>query len=86
MILNDCKYKQLNYGNAKEIFSIIQDSNENPTCNSLGPSDAIWRQKTGSTLVQVMARQHQAITWTNVDLSSVRSSDILLKAISQQVP
>ena len=29
--------------------------------------------------------RHQAITWTNVDLSSVRSSDILLRAISQQV-
>ena len=28
---------------------------------------------------------HQAITWTNVDLSSVRSRDILLRAISQQV-
>ena len=27
----------------------------------------------------------QAITWTNVDLSSVRSNDILLRAISQQV-
>ena len=30
--------------------------------------------------------QHQAITWTNVELSSVRSSDIHLKAISKELP
>ena len=29
--------------------------------------------------------RHQTITWTNVDLSSVRSSDILLIAISQKI-
>ena len=29
--------------------------------------------------------RHQAITWTNVDLSSVRSSDIQLRAISQDI-
>ena len=29
--------------------------------------------------------QHQAITWTNVDLSSVRSCDIHLKTISQEL-
>ena len=58
-----------------------------PWINSLGPSDAIRRQKTGSTLAQVMlvAWRHQAITRTNVDLSSVRSSDIFLGTISQQV-
>ena len=28
---------------------------------------------------------HQAITWTNVDSSSVRSSDIHLKASSQEI-
>ena len=28
----------------------------------------------------------QAITWTNVDLSSVRSNDIYLMAILQDVP
>ena len=56
--------------------------------NSLGPSDAIWWQKTGSTLVQEMAC---CLTAPNhylnqYSLSSVRSSDILLRAISQQVP
>ena len=30
--------------------------------------------------------RHQAITWTNVDLSSVRSSDIHLRASSQEIP
>ena len=34
----------------------------------------------------IMAWQHQAITWTNVDLSSVRSGDIQLRAISQEMP
>ena len=28
---------------------------------------------------------HQAITWTNVDLSSIRSSDIHLRAILQKI-
>ena len=49
--------------------------------NSLWPSDAIWRQRSGSTLAQVMA-----ITWTNVDWSSVKSSDIHIRAISQEMP
>ena len=44
--------------------------------------------RTGSVLAQVMAcsRRHQTITWTNVDLSSVRSSDNHLRAISQEIP
>ena len=32
-----------------------------------------------------IAWRHQAITWTNVDLSSVRSSYIHLMAISQEI-
>ena len=52
-------------------------------CNTLWLSDAIWRQRAGSTPAKVMV-WHQAITWTNVDLSLVRSNDIHLKAISQQ--
>ena len=41
-------------------------------CCPLWPSEAIWWYRTGSTLSQVMACcwWHQAITWTNVDLSS----------------
>ena len=56
--------------------------------NSLWLSDAIWRQRSGSTLAQIMAccLLHQAITWTNVDWSSVKSSDIHIKAISQEMP
>ena len=55
---------------------------------SLGPNDAIWRQKTGSILAQVMAccltapNHYLNQSWL---ISSVRSSDILLRAISQQV-
>ena len=33
----------------------------------------------------LVAWRHQAITWTKVDLSSVRSSEILPRAISQKV-
>ena len=56
--------------------------------NSLWPSDAIWRQRSGSTLAQVMvaAWQHQAITWTNFDLSSVESSAFHVRAISLEIP
>ena len=32
-----------------------------------------------------VAWQHQAITWINVDLSLIRSSDIHLRAISQEI-
>ena len=56
--------------------------------NSLWPSDAIWRQRSGSRLAQVMAccLTPHAITWTNVDRSSVKSSDIHIRAISQEMP
>ena len=49
--------------------------------NSLLPSDAIWRQGSGSKLAQVLA-WHQAITWTNIDLSLVRFCGIPLKCPS----
>ena len=35
---------------------------------------------------KIVLGQHQAITWPNVDLSSVRSSDIHLRASSQEIP
>ena len=51
-------------------------------CATLRSSDAIWRHRSGSTLAQwLVAWRHQAITWTNVDLSSVRSCSIHLRAI-----
>ena len=34
----------------------------------------------------LVAWRHQAITWTNIDLSSVRSSGIHLRAISREMP
>ena len=45
--------------------------------NSLRPRDAIWRHRSGSTL----AWRHQVITCTNVDLSSISSFGINLRAI-----
>ena len=55
--------------------------------NSLWPSDTIRGQGTKSTLAQVMAccltaPSHYMITWTNVDLSSVRSCGIHQRALS----
>ena len=51
--------------------------------NSLGPSDAIWRHRSGSTLTHVLACCLTAPSHylTNVDLSLVRSSGIHLRAI-----
>ena len=51
---------------------------------SLKPCDAIWRHRSRSKLAQewLVAWWHQAIIWTNVDLSSVRSSGIHLREIS----
>ena len=56
--------------------------------NSLWPSDTIWQQRSGSTLAQVMAwcRQAMLTCWTNVDWSSVKSSEIHIMAISQEMP
>ena len=47
--------------------------------NSLWPNDGIWLHILGSMLVQWrVAWGHQAIIWTNVELSSVRSRNIHL--------
>ena len=56
--------------------------------NSFWPSDTKWQHRSGSPLARVMAccLMHQAITWTNVDWSSVKSSDIHIRAISQEMP
>ena len=47
--------------------------------------DAIWQHVPGSTLAQVMARWHQAITWNNFYLSWVRWCGINLTTISQKM-
>ena len=52
---------------------------------SFWPSDAIWWHRSGSTLVQLIDWRHKAITSTNVDVSSVRSSDIHLRIISKEI-
>ena len=47
--------------------------------------NSLWRQRPRSTLFQVMvvAWRHQAITWTNIDLPSVRSIGIHLSTIQE---
>ena len=56
--------------------------------NSLGPSDAIWRQRSGSTLAQVMAccltapSHYLNQCWLIIS----KVSDIHLRASSQEIP
>ena len=56
--------------------------------NLFWPGNNIWQHGTGSTLAQVivLAWWRQAITWPNVDLWLVRSSNIHLIVISQEIP
>ena len=70
-----------------EMFKTTAASPRDQWVNSLWPSDAIWWQRSGSTLVQLMAccLTTPSQYWTSVDLSSARSSDIFLGAISQQL-
>ena len=51
-------------------------------------SDAIWWHRYGSTLAQVMAccLMATSLTCTNVDISSIRSSDIQLRAVLLEIP
>ena len=56
----------------------------------IGPANERWYYIVLSPLFGCAHTQnawrHQAITWTNVDLSSVGSSDIHLRASSQEIP
>ena len=56
--------------------------------NSLWPSDTIWRQRSGQHWLRklLVDWRHQAITWTNVDLSLVKANDIHLMAASLEIP
>ena len=62
----------------------------NRRVNSFRHSDGILRHTFRSTLVQVMvgALRHQVSSWTNVDVSPVRSNDIhlRLRAVSYDIP
>ena len=71
----------------KEIQTVVQKLSHEQE-SAAGGGDTIWRHRSGSTLVQVMAccLRHQAITCANVDLSSVKSSDNCRRAISQEIP
>ena len=56
--------------------------------NSLGPSDAIWQQRSESPLAQVMACCLMAPSHylNQYCLSSVKSGDIHLRASQQEIP
>ena len=55
--------------------------------NSLWPRDAMWPHRSVSILAQVMAwcLKHQAITWTNIDVSTKVFCGIHLREISQML-
>ena len=52
--------------------------------NSLWPSDTIWRQRSRSTL-SLVARWHQAIAWSNMDLSLLMYDGNTMRGISQEI-
>ena len=54
--------------------------------NPLRLRDDIWQHITGSILAQIIAGEHQAITWLSVGLSSLISGGNRLRAISQEIP
>ena len=70
------------------IINAFETSSVGQWVNSLGPSDGICRQRSGSTLAPVMACCLMAPShiWTNVDWSSTKSNDIHIRAISQEKP
>ena len=73
--------------NANPAYTYLKLQASPKWVNSLGPSDTICRHKSGSTLAQVMACCQMAPSHylNNVDLSSVRSSGIRLRAILQEI-
>ena len=70
-----------NYQKYKYVY-VTKDKSSMARVNSLWPSDAICQHWLRQWLV---AWRHQAITWTNVDWSSVKSSDIHIRAISKEM-
>ena len=65
----------------KMIFVDFELPVQKTVCQSLR-----HRKDNSDKFVIYVAWRHQAITWTNVDKSSVRSSDIHLRAITEEPP
>ena len=70
------------------LYVLLQDLESMDAWSS---NELQWLQLTHCGLVKPhgvrdLAWRHQAITWTNVDWSSVKSSDIHIRAISQEMP
>ena len=82
-----CLYKS--YICAALVYLLKTASDRYSHCiNSLCSSDAIWRHESGSTVTQIMVSSLAApsITWANVDLSSVKSTDNHMRTITQEIP
>ena len=73
------------HGHLKNTMKHCIVSHDHHSVNSLWPSEAIWWHRSRPTLAKIMVCC-TAITRTNVDLSSVKSSDNHLWAISQDIP
>ena len=56
--------------------------NDSPYYRELWPRDAIWLQNIGQCMFR---RQHQAISWTNIILSPIRSCGNHLKAVWREL-
>ena len=63
----------------------IQESPHYLFNNSLWPNGAIWRHRSRSGNGLLPAGTKPLITWTNFDWSSVMSSDIHIRAVSQEL-
>ena len=70
------QFQRYRHTNHSEPVTIVKTIHFTPERSSLPVCLRLW----------LVAWWHHAITWTNVDLSSVRSSGIHLRAISQEIP
>ena len=71
------------------VFALFHYAKSVCTVSSLCPSDVIYSDiELGQHWFRWwhVAWRHQAITWTNADLSSLRSSDIHLMEVSRDAP
>ena len=84
-VLNECYNYSLATANECDFCTHLWQMIECILVNLSWPSDAIWRHRTWSTLVQIMAYRltvlNHYLKRNNVDQSSVRSCGVRLKVI-----
>ena len=91
IFFNSSTYHMLNHLNKHKYMHVYHCSTlklcKMKLFNSLAAADAIWQPRTWSTLVKMWlgALWHQAVTWTNFDLSSIMSCSIHHMEISLEM-